>query len=88
MVGLPTPTQPSGPRRPTFDSKGNVWFSEHVAGAIGELDPSTGKITEYKDPYKYTGEYECYADSQDNIWVTLRSYGALAKFDPKTKKFT
>lgn len=65
-----------------------MWFSEHVAGAIGELDPSTGKITEYKDPYKYTGEYECYADSQDNIWVTLRSYGALAKFDPKTKKFT
>ena len=84
----PTPTQPSGPRRPTSDSKGNVWFSEHVAGAVGMLDPTTGKITEYKDPYKYTGEYECYADSQDNIWVTLRSYGALAKFDPKTKKFT
>jgi len=84
----PTPTQPSGPRRPTFDSQGNVWFSEHVAGAVGMLDPKTGKITEYKDPYKYTGEYECYADSQDNIWVTLRSYGALAKFDPKTKKFT
>ena len=84
----PTPTQPSGPRRPTSDSKGNVWFSEHVAGAIGMLNPSTGKIVEYKDPYKYSGEYECYADSQDNIWVTLRSYGAMAKFDPKTKKFT
>jgi streptogramin lyase len=84
----PTPTQPSGPRRPTVDSKGNVWFSEHVAGAIGMLDPKTGKITEYQDPYRYSGEYECYADSQDNIWVTLRSYGALAKFDPRTKTFT
>ena len=84
----PTPTQPSGPRRPTIDSKGNVWFSEHVAGAIGMLDPKTGKITEYQDPMRYSGEYECYADSLDNIWVTLRSYGALAKFESKTKKFT
>jgi streptogramin lyase len=52
------------------------------------LDPDTGKITEYKDPFKYGGGYECYADSQDNIWVTLRSYGVLARFDQKTKTYT
>ena len=84
----PTPTQPSGPRRPTVDSKGKVWFSEHIGQALGVLDPDTGKITEYKDPYKLFGGYECYADSQDNIWVTLRSYGVLAKFDQKTKTYT
>jgi len=83
-----TPTQPSGPRRPTFDSKGKIWFSEHIGQALGELDPDTGKITEYKDPFKLGGGYECYADSQDNIWVTLRSYGVLARFDQKTKKYT
>jgi Carboxypeptidase regulatory-like domain len=83
-----TPTQPSGPRRPTVDSKGKVWFSEHIGQALGVLDPDTGKITEYKDPFKYGGGYECYADSQDNIWVTLRSYGVLARFDQKTKKYT
>jgi streptogramin lyase len=83
-----TPTQPSGPRRPTVDSKGKVWFSEHIGQALGMLDPDTGKITEYKDPFKYGGGYECYADSQDNIWVTLRSYGVLARFDQKTKTYT
>ena len=83
-----TPTQPSGPRRPTVDSKGKVWFSEHIGQALGMLDPETGKITEYKDPYRYFGGYECYADSHDNIWVTLRSYGVLARFDQKTKKYT
>ena len=84
----PTPTQPSGPRRPTVDSKGKVWFSEHIGQNLGMLDPDTGKITEYKDPFPYFGGYECYADSKDNIWVTLRSYGVLAKFDQKTKKYT
>jgi streptogramin lyase len=83
-----TPTQPSGPRRPTVDSKGKVWFSEHIGQALGMLDPDTGKITEYKDPFRYGGGYECYADSQDNIWVTLRSYGVLARFDQKTKTYT
>jgi streptogramin lyase len=83
-----TPTQPSGPRRPTVDSKGMVWFSEHIGQALGELNPDTGKITEYKDPYPLFGGYECYSDSQDNIWVTLRSYGVIAKFDQKTKKYT
>lgn len=83
-----TPTQPSGPRRPTVDSKGKVWFSEHIGQALGVLDPDTGKITEYKDPFKYGGGYECYADSQDNIWVTLRSYGVLARFNQKTKTYT
>jgi streptogramin lyase len=83
-----TPTQPSGPRRPTVDSKGKVWFSEHIGQALGVLDPDTGKITEYKDPFKLGGGYEAYADSKDNIWVTLRSYGVLARFDQKTKTYT
>jgi len=83
-----TPTQPSGPRRPTVDSKGKVWFSEHIGQALGVLDPDTGKITEYKDPFRLGGGYEVYADHNDNIWVTLRSYGVLAKFDQKTKKYT
>jgi hypothetical protein len=51
----PTPTQPSGPRRPTVDSKGMVWFSEHIGQALGVLNPDTGKITEYKDPYPFFG---------------------------------
>jgi streptogramin lyase len=83
-----TPTQPSGPKRPTVDSKGKVWFSEHIGQALGVLDPDTGKIVEYKDPFRFGGGYECYADSQDNIWVTLRSYGVLARFNQKTKKYT
>ena len=84
----PTPTQPSGPRRPTVDSKGKIWFSEHIADAIAMLDPDTGKITEYKSPFRHAGEYECFVDLEDNIWVSLRAYGAFAKFDPQKKKYT
>ena len=85
----PTPTQPSGPRRPTVDADGNIWFSEHIGQAIGELNPSTGKITEYKDPFNYGGAYEIYADHKnpDIIWVTYRSYGTITAFNRKTRQY-
>jgi len=84
----PTPTQPSGPRRPSVAPDGMIWFSENIADRIGMLDPATGKITEYKSPFRHGGEYECFADAQGNIWVTLRAYETLTKFDPKTKQYT
>ena len=78
----------SGVHRPTVDSKGKIWFAEMIGDALGMLDPDTGKITEYKNPLRYSGEYECYADKEDHIWATLRSFGAFGRFDQKTKKYT
>ena len=83
----PTPTQPSGPRRITSDSKGFPWFTESLGDALGMLDPETGKITEYRVPLPRAGEHSVQADGDDTIWVGLRTYNVLARFDRKTKKF-
>jgi virginiamycin B lyase len=49
-MSFPTPTPSAGPRRPTIDSMGRIWFSEHLNDALAMLDPESGKITEYKSP--------------------------------------
>ena len=83
-----TPTQPSGPRRITVDSKGKVWFTESIGDALGMLDPATGKITEYRVDLPRAGEHGVQSDLNDNIWVSLRTYNVLARFDQKSKRFS
>lgn len=59
-----TPTHLSGPRRPSMAPDGMICFSENIGDAIRMLGPNTGKITEYKPPFHYGCEYECFADRQ------------------------
>jgi len=82
----------SGPRRPTLDSKGRIWFSMTGATALGMFDPESGKFNEYTIPFRYSMPYECWADNEDNVWLDLgwgqKEHTGLARFDPKTEKFT
>jgi len=73
---------------------GKVWFAERDANLIGRLDPTTGKIEEFKVP----GEDQLPkpgsvprrmgADQEGNIWVGLHETGQLVKIDYKTTKMT
>jgi streptogramin lyase len=71
---------------------GTVYYSDFGSMYIGEMDPATGKVTDYQipvlKPSAPQGTLGLHADYQHNIWVALMYQGGLAKFDTKTKKLT
>jgi streptogramin lyase/mono/diheme cytochrome c family protein len=75
-------------RRPTVDSKGHVWAAEFFGNRIAEVNPETGKVTEYELPLRYGNPYELIVDANDDLYIENGAYSALVKFEQKTKKFT
>jgi virginiamycin B lyase len=75
-------------RRLTVDSKGTIWANQYFGNRIVEINPASGKVTEYPLPLKYGNLYEIWADLEDNIWASNSVYNSLVKFDQKTKAFT
>jgi virginiamycin B lyase len=66
---------------------GKVWFVEREANKIGRLDPTTGKIDEFKTPGVDVPR-RMGADWDGNIWVGFHETGKLVKFDQKTAQMT
>src|SRR5713101_3121234 len=75
-------------RRLTVDSKGTISANQYFGNRIVEINPVSGKVTEYPLPLKYGNLYEIWADLEDNIWASNSAYNSLVKFDQKTKSFT
>ena len=73
------------------DSKGNIWYTSHLNGYVGKLDPRTGIITEYKIPITpgaLPGTHHVVVDKNDVVFFSEGWAHKLAKFDPRTEKFT
>ena len=74
-----------------LDHEGNVWFSDFGEMVLGEMDPKTGKVTEYPIPVVKpgysVGTLDLEIDKDDNPWIGLMYQSAIAKFDRKTEKF-
>jgi virginiamycin B lyase len=72
-----------------MDRDGMVWYSDFGQQFIGELDPKTGKVTDYALPLVKpgfpTGTLDLETDSQDNIWVSMMYQTGIARFDRATK---
>lgn len=87
--GLPRPT--IEPHDVILDAKGQVWYSDFGEMFFGNLDPKTGKVTEYPVPLLKkgfpVGMLDLEADRKGNFLLGVMFQGALAQFDPKTKKF-
>jgi virginiamycin B lyase len=66
---------------------GRVWFVEREANKIGRLDPTTGKIDEFKTPGVDVPR-RMGADWEGNIWVGFHETGKLVKIDQNTGKMT
>lgn len=77
-----------GNRRIALDSKGNVWTSQYFGNGIAMVDPTTGKVTEYRLPLKYGAVYEVRPDADDNIWAENAIYNSLVRLDRTTNKWT
>jgi virginiamycin B lyase len=66
---------------------GRVWFVEREANKIGRLDPSTGKIDEFKTPGVDVPR-RMGTDWDGNLWVGFHETGKLVKIDQKTGQMT
>jgi virginiamycin B lyase len=82
---LPTPG--TRPHDPLAAPDGTIWYSGHMAGVLGHIDPKTGKITEYHPPTAGSGPHGLIMDKDGNIWFTANFKGYIGKFNPKTGEF-
>jgi streptogramin lyase len=71
---------------------GTVWYSNFGEQTLGELDPKTGKVTEYPlpllKPNAPTGSLDLEFDPAGNPWVAMMYQQAVATLDRKTGKVT
>ena len=69
---------------------GHAWYSDFGHQYIGELDPMTGKVTDYQfptlKPREPKGFLELEADAEGNVWGAGMYQGLIGKVDAKTKK--
>jgi streptogramin lyase len=79
------------PHDVALDAQGNAWYSNFGEQAVGELDPKTGKVTEFSVPILKpgfpTGELGMEQDPSGNFWFGMMFQGGVAKLDPKTHEF-
>jgi streptogramin lyase len=87
---LPRPT--AMPHDVILDQDGTAWYSDFGHQFIGQLDPRTGKVTEYPVPTLKAdlppGNLDIEFDKTGKLWVALMLQAGIAKFDPKTEQFT
>lgn len=62
---------------------GGVWYTAQRQGALGYLDPKTGRARG-ENPQIYA----VYVDDNDIVWLSDFGANATLRFDPKTEKFT
>ena len=69
------------------DRTGMVWTTGNGNGTIGKLDPTTGKVIEYKTPSGGGGPHTLIInDDQSTIWFTMQSGDKVASLDTRSGK--
>ncbi len=75
-----------------IDADGHAWYTDFGNQVIGELDPKTGKVSDYKlellRPDQPKGSLDLEFDPDGNIWVGMSYQGGASKIDRKTKQVT
>jgi len=73
------------------DSKGNIWYTSHKTAHVGQLDPRTGIVKEYKvpsTPGALPGTHRVAVDKNDMVWLSENWAHKLTRLDPRTGQFT
>src|SRR6195256_713035 len=84
------PRKEAMPHDVVVDADGHAWYSDFGSQFVGELDPKTGKVTDYalpefrKDRPHSTLDLEF--DPKGNLWVAMMYQSGLAMIDTKTKE--
>jgi virginiamycin B lyase len=86
------PRRTAEPHDVVVDSDGHAWYSDFGAQFAGELDPKTGKVTEYQiptfKPEQPKGSLAIELDPSGNIWLAMMYQAGITKIDRKTKEVT
>jgi virginiamycin B lyase len=83
------PRKEAMPHDVVVGADGHAWYSDFGSLFVGELDPKTGKVTDYalpefhKDRPHSTLDLEF--DPKGNLWVAMMYQSGLAMIDTKTK---
>src|SRR5947199_10499119 len=64
---------------------GTVWYTAQSQGALGILDPKTGKVEQIKLGTK-AAPHGVIAGPDGAAWITEGGQNAIARVDPKTKE--
>jgi streptogramin lyase len=85
------PRKVAMPHDVILDADGMPWYSDFGSLYIGQLDPKTGKVTDYPlpllRPNEPTGTLQIDSDPNGNLWVAMMLQGGVARFDRAKKKF-
>src|SRR5262245_23087835 len=86
------PRKEAMPHDVVVDADGKAWYTDFGAQLVGELDPKTGKVTDYTiptyRPEQPKGSLDIELDPEGNLWVGMAYQAGAAKIDRKTKAVT
>jgi streptogramin lyase len=73
------------------DANGNIWYSTHRSSYVGQLDPQTGKVAEFRVPPEpagvLPGTHWIHVDKDGIVWGSENWAHNLWRLDPKTRDF-
>ncbi len=81
--------EPSGYSSPLFvavDGSGNIWFTEPMTAAIGELIPGSSSWNQWKTP-SGGAPFDLAFDHSGNIWFTEVNSNKIGEFNPSSHQF-
>ena len=80
------------PHDVVVDPDGHAWYTDFGHQVVGELDPKTGKVTDYDIPLyraeQPKGSLDLELDPKGDLWIGMSYQGGAAKLDRKTKQVT
>src|SRR4029078_2875377 len=82
------PVSGSRPHDPLATIDGTIWYTGKMANALGRVEPTSGRITEFPLTTPMSGPHGLVADADGNIWFTANCAGYIGKLDPGSRKIT
>jgi virginiamycin B lyase len=86
------PRKDAQPHDVVLDPEGHAWYSDFGSQFVGELDPKTGKVTEYPIPVARPdspkGSLNIALDKKGDVWLSMMYQASIVKVDRKTKEIT
>src|SRR5262245_8719897 len=86
------PRKEAQPHDVVIDADGHAWYTDFGNQVVGELDPKTGKVSDYKlellRPDQPKGSLDLELDPDGNLWIGMSYQGGASKIDRKTKQVT
>jgi streptogramin lyase len=84
------PRKEAMPHDVVLDAHGHAWYSDFGSLFVGELDPKTGKVTDYKLPEfrkdRPHSTLDLESDPNGNLWISMMYQAGVSMIDTKTKE--